>query len=111
VRRAEDAETSFAGDMRELARSSGADYVDGAELLGAPFLATRANFADAEHMNETGAARFSAALAERLRATAAPRSAGVPPAPAGRLARRCSPRYPRLGCSGCTNATASHTGT
>jgi hypothetical protein len=67
VRQSEDADTSFASDVLTISHASGAPYIDGAALMGTAFVNDRTNFTDAEHMNETGAGRFSRALAERLR--------------------------------------------
>ncbi len=67
MRHSEEGGTSFASDIAAVARACGALYVDGAAIAPPALVATRTNFADNEHMNETGAMQFSRALAERLR--------------------------------------------
>ncbi len=66
MRRSEEGGTSFVTDIAGVARASGARYVDGVTIAGPAFTATRLNFADNEHMNESGAMQFSRDLAEWL---------------------------------------------
>jgi hypothetical protein len=79
MRRAEDGQTSFDADMRILSRTCGVSYIDGSTLMGTAFAFDRRNFSDAEHLNSTGALRFSRALADALtsRAPLTPRGDGV----------------------------------
>jgi hypothetical protein len=66
TRRAEDAETTFDGDMRELSRACGVSYIDSSALMGAAFSTDRRDFSDSEHLNSAGALQFSRALAQVL---------------------------------------------
>lgn len=66
VRRSEDAITTFDADMRALARACGVRYIDGSAIVEKSFPFVRRNFSDAEHLNATGAATFSRALAAAL---------------------------------------------
>jgi hypothetical protein len=67
VRRSEDTETTFNADIAALGNELGVRYVDGEALVGADFSADYRNFADSEHLNSTGALRFSRALSAALR--------------------------------------------
>jgi len=90
TRRSEDADTTFAADIVRIASESGAPYVDGQTLLGASFLATRANFADSEHLNDGGAEQFSRALARWLSGAPSRTSAAAPSPGTPRLVRASS---------------------
>ena len=66
VRRSEDADTHFDADIQAFSRQLEIPYIDGLTLVGPAFVSDRNNFSDAEHVNVTGALRFSRKLATAL---------------------------------------------
>lgn len=72
MRAAEASGTTFDRDIAAISSACGAPYVDGDALVGEAFTSDRFNFADNEHMSETGALRFSRVLAQWLNARPRP---------------------------------------
>jgi hypothetical protein len=67
IRRTEDAD-GMVERLRRIAEAGGAEHIDGLAIVGGEaFAADRRNFSDADHMNSTGAIRFSNALVSALR--------------------------------------------
>ena len=66
VRRSEDDDTRFDADIRAFSRRFEVPYIDGLTLVGPAFVSDRRNFSDAEHVNDTGALRFSRMLVTAL---------------------------------------------
>jgi hypothetical protein len=66
MRAAEASGTTFDRDIVAIAEVCGVPYVEGNALVGETFTNDRFNFADNEHMNETGALKFSRVLAQWL---------------------------------------------
>jgi hypothetical protein len=66
VRRSEDVDTHFDEDIQVFSRQFAIRYIDGLTLVGPAFASDRRNFSDTEHVNATGALRFSRVLAIAL---------------------------------------------